>query len=453
MSESIIAIAAPELAGQDIHCLPDLADLWRRQEAPAAIVLGAEATTVDAIVRLRADPGLDTRPLFLAGDATPAWLAQADGAWPGRTQALAEAERLAERLGRFPALQQAADADSRLLRYCALRPEAELAPVAAPADAALYRYPLLEGLATGKDVERWLHDLQRRGWLLRQSLVDRIRRCPDCAAGHLNYVDVCPFCGELDIHSSDALHCFVCGHVGDQGEFAQQGALICPNCYTRLRHIGVDYDRPLESMSCRSCRERFSEARVVARCLRCGASHDPGDLDSVSVGRYRLAEPVRLSAASGVLGQWADALSSLRLLPSEIFQLILGWQVETARRHPEHGFSLVGVDLGSVRQIAEQIGEGRALTLLDALSERLHQMLRSTDLVSRSQDDRLWLLLPATPAANLPVVIRRLRELEGLAEGDVPIRLRVATATIPEDLAPDEDATLLLARLGAEMTP
>nr|WP_309294963.1 hypothetical protein [Aeromonas caviae] len=27
--------------------------------------------------------------------------------------------------------------------------------------------------------------------------------------------------------------------------------LLCPNCFSRLRHIGSDYDRPLENYRCR----------------------------------------------------------------------------------------------------------------------------------------------------------------------------------------------------------
>ena len=36
--------------------------------------------------------------------------------------------------------------------------------------------------------------------------------------------------------------------------FLSSGALACPKCTTRLRHIGADYDRPLENHTCNVCR-------------------------------------------------------------------------------------------------------------------------------------------------------------------------------------------------------
>ena len=116
----------------------------------------------------------------------------------------------------------------------------------------------------------WLQQKQQENLLEAGELLDRLRQCPSCSSSRLNYVDVCPECHALDIVREPSLHCFVCGHVGPQQAFLKGDALVCPNCLSQLRHIGSDYDRPLENYRCRSCGAFFVDAEVDVRCIDCG---------------------------------------------------------------------------------------------------------------------------------------------------------------------------------------
>src|SRR5207253_2080188 len=79
----------------------------------------------------------------------------------------------------------------------------------------------------------------------------------------------CPQCGSIDTAEQNFLHCYSCGHVGTQDEYLTNEGLACPKCAVRLRHIGVDYDRALETFGCKDCSGRFTEPKVKARCLEC----------------------------------------------------------------------------------------------------------------------------------------------------------------------------------------
>src|SRR5205807_3597889 len=72
-------------------------------------------------------------------------------------------------------------------------------------------------------------------------------------------------CGSIDTAPQNFLHCYACGNVGTQEQYLTHQGLSCPKCSARLRHIGVDYDRALETLVCRSCAGRFTEPEEIGR--------------------------------------------------------------------------------------------------------------------------------------------------------------------------------------------
>src|SRR5207248_2911164 len=134
----------------------------------------------------------------------------------------------------------------------------------------IYRNPLADALGrSGEDSFLMLERLRRRGLLETAGLVERVHTCPSCSAGQLLFVETCPQCGSIDTAEQNFLHCYSCGHVGTQDEYLTNEGLACPKCAVRLRHIGVDYDRALETFACKDCSGRFTEPNVKARCLQC----------------------------------------------------------------------------------------------------------------------------------------------------------------------------------------
>lgn len=347
--------------------------------------------------------------------------------------------------------------EARVLAWLWLRPQSAVYAVRSVSVAQHYHYPLLEALGDDEtpNAFTWLQLMTQQGWLEEAELLDRVRLCVGCGSGRLNYVDVCPECQTLEIARQPSLHCFTCGHVGPQEHFLKDGLLLCPNCLSRLRHIGSDYDRPLENYRCRSCQSFFVDADIEARCLDCGLAHAPDKLRVREVRNYRLAEAGRLRCRQGYGSNAVEAnqFSQLNLLTRKAFHELLNWQLQQVRRYKQPAFSLLGLRFVNLAATISELGELRGHALVDGLVEHLQEAVRDTDRCSRVSEEILWVMMPHTDASGVAVVRQRLAQnVERLASEHIGrLQLRQASFTAPDDLLEQEDAALLLARLGGEL--
>lgn len=300
--------------------------------------------------------------------------------------------------------------DECLLAYMVLRGDKYLRPVRDWQSRAIFRYPLLECLSTGSGVEV-LNLLTSRGALAREELVERLRLCPECAGAHLVYVDTCPACHSLELEQDEAIHCFTCGHVAGQRAFLVAGGLTCPNCRARLRHIGVDYDRPLENHSCRACGELFAEPEVLARCAICARASTPDALVIREIGTYRLTEYGRMMALHGEAGELSEVFDPIQFLRLPVFEHVLTWQLQVVERYQPCHFSVVVLRLSNLESLASQMGRGRLSMLLQGFAERLRETIRTSDLCTRTREPDFWVLLPQTDGKGSSLFVERLQEL------------------------------------------
>lgn len=352
-----------------------------------------------------------------------------------------------------PSLKEA-NLESRALSWLWTGPNRQLRAVRDPSNAELYAYPILEALST-QAVEQdffWvLQFMSQQGWISTGQLTDRVRLCTNCNSGHLNYVDVCPDCHSLSIEREPALHCFVCGHVGPQEKFAQDRGLFCPNCLSQLRHIGSDYDRPIENYRCRDCKAFFIDADVQVRCLDCEHTHSTEQLKVREIFDYHLTDTGRMRCRLGLLGQSIDIDTHFDfqgLLKHEPFMLSIDWLLEIERRYGRPMFSIVGIRLVNFQESLQEMGERQGYALLDAVVARLVKIVRETDRCMRTSEDIIWILLPETGLEGAEIVVKRLKELAELFEqAKADIEIRSTRYSAPENVMADEDANALIGRL------
>lgn len=322
-------------------------------------------------------------------------------------------------------------------QYLACRPLQRLQPVRDWASPGYYRYPLVETLlGEGEDPFVWLERWSRRRILDIDMVQDRLRICDQCSSAHLNHVDVCPACASIDIASTRLLHCFTCGHVEQQESFQRQHRLECPKCSTVLRHIGVDYDRPLEQLQCRQCKNLFVDADVRSQCMACGAGSAPDRLPVRPVPSYRLGGAGLLLARQGNLSPVLSGLDTVNFIVPALFERLLDWQIALARRYPEsHFFSVIGLRVRNLEELVSARGRSGTATLVDGFAERLRATLRTTDLTTRGDDDHIWLLTPHTDEAAARLLVSRIRALgSATRQADASmLDLATAVASLPGD--------------------
>ncbi len=341
----------------------------------------------------------------------------------------------------------------RLIKYLWLRPKFILRPYHEWQCQRFYQYPLLDKLSyDATDSYEWLLTLANTKILEPLVLIDRQRECAFCRSSHLSFVDVCPNCRAIDIEIQPSLHCFTCGCVDIQEKFLHDGILICPKCSTQLRHIGSDYDRPIENYGCQACHQTFDEAEILVRCAMCEKEMKPNDLVSNKIYSWQLSDKGRTVAVRGTEVDMLSSFDQLDFISIDLFVHNLDWLLTSARRYPSITFSLFGIYFANLPELVETMGHSRLLQMLESFEQRLRNMLRTPDLSTRSSENLLWLLLPNADEEGLRgFQVRIEANLESIQEGsEYKLEARfmgIASSQVPSR----EDAELLLARFRGEL--
>lgn len=425
------------------HSLAEL--LQAAPEVGGLFLAGWEPVQAEDILREWRASAHWFRPAFVAeGDFAPP---TSDGAM-AYARALQASERMEQLRQSLPLEPQRLQFDERLLYFLYLREPQELVPVGDRNSKHLYRYPQAEALAPqGEDVGQWIASLTRRELLKAGRLLDRTRHCRRCSSAHLHYLDVCPQCQSLEIHASASVHCFTCGHVAPEQDFASQGRLACPKCRSQLRQVGVDYDRPLTRLACGVCHHAFIDAAVVVRCLDCAAQTQADQLDVREVHSLRLSPQGRSALRAGQLQDSFAALDNANYVVPNYFRQLLDWALVTQARHKELAFSLVMVEFTNARQVMEVQGAARTYLVLDELARRLRELMRNTDLSTRTSETLLWLFLPFSSGAGFAARLEQVLQELAPRHGAAALQARIGHLDSAQDLIPEDTSQALMARL------
>jgi GGDEF domain-containing protein len=341
----------------------------------------------------------------------------------------------------------------RLIKYLWLRPNFIIQPHHDWQHPRFYRYPLLEVLSQdGSDSFEWLRNLANNKIIETSAMIDRQRECAYCRSAHLSFVDICPNCLSIDIKQQASLHCFTCGCVDVQDKFMHSGTLVCPKCHTHLRHIGSDYDRPIENYRCQSCSQTFIEGDVQVRCAMCEKEMQPSELILNEIHSWRLSDKGRTIAFRGEVFDLSSGFDQLDFISRELFIHDLDWMMVTSRRYPNVHFSLFGIYFANLPDLVELFNHARLLQMLESFAQRLRSLLRTPDLSTRTAENMLWLLLPSTDEQGLSGFQKR---IEGsmnalLEESEYKLDFRFIGIS-SQNISAKENAPLLLARLAGEL--
>ncbi|MBK6599626.1 MAG: diguanylate cyclase [Proteobacteria bacterium] len=426
-------------------------ELLEATELPDAVVLDVpdQLAERDCLVALRNDSRFALKPLFVNRPVDQPDLSLADGNTASMDSLHRQAADIAERCSTL-ARDVLADPESRLLAFLHTRPGRMLAPYQDWRSEHLYRYPLLDAFDGGMpNSSDWLTTLLRRRLLEPVALVDRIRACPDCQGAHFSYIDQCTSCASIDISETIFLHCYCCGHVATQDAYIAGDGMRCPKCQTQLRHIGVDYDRALETYQCATCTTRFAQPDIRARCLHCDKRHATLDLPERRIHSYKLSSSGALAARTGNVGDLFALIDDLNYAHLSYFERTLDWQLDLRRRHREVEFGVVCIRLSNIRELIDATSRARAAQIIDAFALRLRELIRSTDLLTRSDDQHCWLFLPQTPPSGLAVLRERIEALPALVSEAGGSTLSIAVSTFASNEMRDGKmpATLLMSEL------
>ena len=298
------------------------------------------------------------------------------------------------------------------------------------------------------DVE-FLERLTAEG-LLSRNVTNRVRLCPVCSEMRLNYREVCPRCSSVDVLQREMIHHFPCAHIGTVESFRRGSDLVCPKCDVVLRHIGLDYEKPVGQFICQDCEYIFADSRIECQCVQCGNVCPPDQTIERPVYRYEVNSLSEQAVSEGRIGG-LDLGSLLRsehtgLYSRQYFDHELEREMTRYRRYKsEFCVLLIRIeDFDKLRtEHAAQTSE-----FVNSVFQAVSDRLRNLDTTCVWDVDMLAVLLSATPKEGATVVAERMHEnvnkLEYLYSIQEP-RISISLVAVTDEYeSPDEIMTAAL---------
>ncbi len=266
-----------------------------------------------------------------------------------------------------------------------------------------YRYPLAETLLQSDVLESnsILQDMASRG-LLQGRHVDRLFTCPSCESYQVPVKELCPECKSTHLGVEESIHHFRCGYVGPESEFTVNGTNQCPKCFSAIRHIGVEYNRPGRFSICRQCNFWAADPDLAAWCANCDEYHSPADLKPVNINTFVLGQ-AGVNVAR--IGRWGGpALADGRDMGDELgvpegrsseqleqdYSKALALKVVELAQQSGRSMTIYKASLKHSDVDAEELQE-----MLSQTREVLREVLRESDVVVNTSDADFLILLPA----------------------------------------------------------
>lgn len=385
-----------------------------------------------------------------------------DGIGSKKEDILPTASEIFSIMGNISIEKNAVNDDLRLLTFLFCRGDAySFSPLALLSSPWIYEYPVAFLIGSFADVvmqtsfvfssstsknplklamkssAEWVVSLCTQGFLVKKGLVDRIRFCPHCYTGNLNYIDSCPVCKSIDFTKNKMIHCFTCGHVAPEEKFKNGMMFICPRCNANLRHIGSDYDRPLESYSCNSCSEHFIEAEVKAHCFNCHQKSATEELAVRHLYHYGMTSKGKKAVQLGVVDLEFTLFDNNRNVVPPYFYQVTDWLLEMKVRYQDEDFSLLCIKIIGLDAVERMDGITQIKNIIDEIAARIRELLRVTDITTSTGSNTFWVLLPRTNQEGGEILASRIEKLSDMisVKDDAHIKIQVKCFSIPTEYA------------------
>jgi hypothetical protein len=395
------------------------------------------------VKKIRSD-SLNFSSLIYSADKQYSDVAMIDGVLP--TNLDIEVERFLVRKAEVK-LNSKDNLESKLLTYLWGSEKRNLQPSRVIDGGVSYQYPFLELWDDGQGKEHWLNRMVKSGHLVEEKLIDRIRQCKSCSSALLNYVDSCGDCDSIDLKVEQAIHCFYCGHVADQKEFIRSGEMVCTNCLNTLRHIGSDYDRPIENQRCNSCDNLFIEATVKAQCFSCGNDNKVEELIQKEYFSFLLGHNGIIKVRTGEEPQLL-ATTLGEPVSREHFSWVLNWLNKMAIRQKEQHLFLA-INFCNLAELQKSMSVVALNSQLEAFCEILRNLMRSTDIFSQHNDETIYFLLPHVSSDDISIIENKLNRLSKEQVNNL-LHLQISLKQLP-DLSLSNDVDFWLSERNQEL--
>lgn len=271
-----------------------------------------------------------------------------------------------------------------------------------------HSYPAMTGILQSKNGTTVILEVMADLGLLQRRVTNRIHCCPLCMDYRINYREICPKCGSIEIIKTPMLHHFACGLVSPVSQFRWKEELICPKCHKKLQLLGLDYEKPLDYFHCGSCEYNFSEPAIEAQCLHCSNLCKPHETREYPIYSYEvtpLARQVREAGSFSVGGSVSELLRDrVYLCPRTEMEAILKQEFEQAKI-TQNTFCLLMVQVSGMDEGMR--GEDLDFRMKE-IGQTLGRGMRTSDSQGIWGPGRYLAIMPGTPESGGEATIRRM---------------------------------------------
>lgn len=296
----------------------------------------------------------------------------------------------------------------KLIRFLYSR-QTNLKPVPSSKSIMGYSFPFLDVNIQQKDYQEVLDILSvglERG-LLDEDFIDYTHLCSNCLSGFINYRETCPKCGTRKHVSQNTIHHFVCGYVGPESDFQEKDSLKCPKCDRRLRHIGVDYDKPSLVSECENG-HIFQDPVMKTFCFNCHEEADLQDLVDYPINEYSLSASGANVAVSGSVKQKKKVEELEGFVSLSVFKTFLKVEVQRQKVLQKTG-SVTYMNLMLSPETLKKHQNDYSIFSHD-LAQLVKNQLKPTEIVSFLNDDVFLVLTPESDSEQTSARFQEIRD-------------------------------------------
>lgn len=339
---------------------------------------------------------------------------------------LAATTAIARRVAALPeAVRNSADPQLLLLARCATR-DGGLAAAYDPRTREFVAYPAAGAI---RDVRRHCEQLAEAG-LLARSFFDRFHACPACRSSRLSVREECSACRGARIAEEATVHHFACAHLALERAFRSGEGLVCPKCRSRLRHFGIDYEKPGVATVCGGCGHVDGEPVIGFCCIDCGAHHDAQAISFRDWFSYSLTPAGEDALARGALAPVLPALPA----QTQALRLLLRQGIAASDRL--RPMAVIGVDFSGTAAVAATHGPRFAGRTRALAVEVIRGTLRDVDFAAETAEGLVIYMPETEPKVALARMECTLRRVRAVVAADLGAEAKILDpATLLADTA------------------
>jgi len=336
------------------------------------------------------------KPVFFLGETKR----QCDGNYTNVNDLgiIRKMEVLLQSISKYEHLSLPADRDQMLLtkmaRYLISRNTA-VDPINSRTSKIGYSYPLVEDMSIESDpihILKHLRSYSSQDYFQAQ-IIDKVNVCYECQGSFLNFSECCTKCNSLDLKSEELVHHFRCAYVGPQSDFIKDQKLVCPKCDHQLKHIGIDYDKPSEIHTCKSCNHSSQETKMKAKCVDCCKENELDQLTTFEISAYKPTEKLKALASkeneAQSFGQIKSDTSS-PFLNMGAFNLLKSHE---SKRGKTHDLDTYEMTLSINSELLATLNSGMCTALAEELAFIIKPYLNDHDLLALDEYHNINTLL------------------------------------------------------------